>query len=120
MKRDHLQLAKWLVAELEVFAEIDLEVPGITDPWVAGCCGTAFRSPPAIGLAVKILGSKCGWFGPRSKWSRLAGSESCRIQPGSHHPCDSHADVDCRHHRAARNRSRRDGVFAGLARTDWG
>ena len=36
MKRDHLQLAKWLVAELEVFAEIDLEVPGITDPWITG------------------------------------------------------------------------------------
>ncbi len=36
MKRDHLQLAKWLVAELEVFAEIDLDVPGITDSWIDG------------------------------------------------------------------------------------
>ena len=36
MKRDHLQLAKWLVAELEIFAEIDLGAPGITDPWITG------------------------------------------------------------------------------------
>lgn len=34
MKRDQLQLAKWLLAELEVFAEIDLDVPGITDSWL--------------------------------------------------------------------------------------
>ncbi|TWT65474.1 hypothetical protein [Crateriforma conspicua] len=36
MKRDHLQLTMWLLAELEVFAEIDLKVPGITDPWIVG------------------------------------------------------------------------------------
>lgn len=36
MKSNQMQLAKWLVAELEVFAEIELNVPGITDSWLTG------------------------------------------------------------------------------------
>ena len=36
MKPNQLQLAKCLVAELEVFAEIDLDMPGITDSWIVG------------------------------------------------------------------------------------
>jgi hypothetical protein len=36
MKTYQWQLAKCLVAELEVFAEIDLRSPGIMDSWLAG------------------------------------------------------------------------------------
>ncbi len=36
MKPNQLQLAKCLVAELEVFAEVDLDVPGIADTWTSG------------------------------------------------------------------------------------
>ena len=36
MKTYQWQLAKCLIAELEVFAEIDVNVPGITDSWLAG------------------------------------------------------------------------------------
>ena len=36
MNSNQKYLAKWLVAELEVFAEIDLDMPGITDSWIVG------------------------------------------------------------------------------------
>ena len=36
MKPNQLQLAKWLVAELEVFAEIDLDRSGIKSSWLTG------------------------------------------------------------------------------------
>lgn len=36
MKTYQWQLAKCLIAELEVFAEINVDVPGIMDSWLAG------------------------------------------------------------------------------------
>ena len=36
MNSNQMCLAKCLLAELEVFAEIDLDVPGITDSWIVG------------------------------------------------------------------------------------
>jgi hypothetical protein len=36
MKPNQLQLAKCLVAELEVFAEAQLEIEGIADSWITG------------------------------------------------------------------------------------
>ena len=36
MKPNQLQLAKCLVAELEVFAEAELQIDGIEDSWISG------------------------------------------------------------------------------------
>ena len=59
MKPNQLQLAKCLVAELEVFAEIDLDVPGITDSWIVGMLRHGIPFIPSY------------WAGDQNPWRKM-------------------------------------------------
>ncbi|MGB7328729.1 hypothetical protein SH528x_000227 [Novipirellula sp. SH528] len=54
MKPNQLQLAKHLVAELEVFAEVQLDVPGISDPWISGMLHRGIPFTPSFWAGDRI------------------------------------------------------------------
>ena len=59
MKPNQLQLAKCLVAELEVFAEINLDVPAITDSWIVGMLRHGIPFTPNY------------WAGDQNPWRKM-------------------------------------------------
>ena len=108
MKPNQLQLAKCLVAELEVFAEIDLDMPGITDSWIVGMLRHGIPFTPSY------------WSGdenPRQKDAAGTSREatgadgftqaSDRTQPRPHDARDSDSRIAFRNDRPTWRRSGR-------------
>ena len=60
MKPNQLQLAKCLVAELEVFAEIDLDLPGTKCSWLVGMLRRGIPFTPSQWVGDESAGRKMG------------------------------------------------------------
>ncbi len=121
MKPNLLQLAKCLVAELEVFAEAELEIEGIADTWLSGMLHHGIPFTPSF------------WSGnqnPRLKMRLVRAADQLELlgmlkrltQPNRDRTTHVVPTAELIKETVERlgNEVDFDAVVEGLSRTDWG
>ena len=121
MKPNQRRLSKRLVAELEVFAEIDLDVPGITDRWIVGMLrhGIPFTPSywsggqnPRLKMRLVRAAKQMEQAGMLKRVTEPNRDRTTHVAPSPELITDTIERLG--------NQVDVNAVVAGLARTDWG
>ena len=121
MKPNQLLLAKCLVAELEVFAEAELDLDGIPDTWIAGMLhrGIPFTPSywsggqnPRLKMRLVRAADQMEQLGMLTRLTDPNRNRTTHVIPAAELIADTVRRLD--------DQFDTDAVIAGLSRTDWG